>query len=313
MSPTTSRHVVVIGAGAGGLAAATALAKAGLRVTVCERDGFLGGKLGRVEHEGVGFDTGPSVLTMPDVLDRVPGPGTETLREHVGLRSLGRSFRYIFPDGLNLDISDNLEETIDEVHAKLGEACATELRRFLSYAAQIWEITNPVFVYGDAPSARGVLNMGFRKLLSVGRIDATRSMWKSICAQVSNPHLRALLARYATYNGSDVRKAPGTLNCIAHVELGMGGHGVEGGMYRLVEGLVSMASRMPIPAHFRTASPVLELDALKGKVRGVKLESGEYLSCDAVVCNADAKHLYQDLLDRRPPAGEPTLQSVLRR
>lgn len=286
-------EVVVIGAGAGGLAAAVALASAGREVVVVEASEEAGGKIGRGQHQGVSFDTGPSILTMPDVLDGLlRGAGT-SLADELELVEASPVFRYNYADGVVLQIHHQVEETLGSVEGTLGAEAARELRAFLAYARGIWEEAAPAFVYGEAPTFGSVLKMGLRSPGRVRRIDPMRSMAGAIRSRVRDPHLRSLLLRYATYNGSDPRSAPATLNCIAHVELAGGGWGVRGGMYAVAEALERTARRLGVA--FRYGSAVQEMVVEGDRAVGVEVD-GALLRADAVVCNADVAHLVDDLL-----------------
>ena len=299
-------RVVVIGAGLGGLAAAIELAHGGAAVTVIEALDRPGGKA-RVEvAEGVVFDTGPSLLTLPEIawglLDRVPG-GRDRLR----LVAPRPSFRYLYPDRVVIDIFPEVDETLQGVEAALGTGARHLLARFLAYAQRIWEAAAPPFLFGPAPTLGRALGLG--ELRALGQIDPLRTMDSAIRAMVPEPHLRALLQRYATYNGSDVRRAPATLNCIAHVELALGGFGVEGGIGALVEALVATATDLGV--ELRCATPARRLLAANGRVVGVETDGGLLLA-DAVVVNADPAHLAADLLPAAHPgavrpAAEPSM------
>lgn len=294
---------VVIGAGLGGLSAAIHLAAAGASVDVFEASGAPGGKAGTVTIDGVEVDTGPSVLTMPDVLEAILARGGRKMADLVTLRDPRPSFRYLYPDGAVVDIFPSPEETLESVRAALGADAAGELAGFLRYAGRIWDAAAPHFVYGAAPSVAGVATMGLGELWKLTRIDPLRSMKRSIDAQVRSPHLRKLLYRYATYNGSDVRAAPATLNCIAHVELALGGFGVEGGISAIVQALVAVASDLGVRFHYN--APVEQIIVSGRRAVGVVV-GGETHGADSVVANADPAHVFDDLapsVGRKAPPG----------
>jgi phytoene desaturase len=296
--------VVVVGAGVGGLAAAVRLAARGLSVDVLEAGERVGGKLGMRVVDGVEVDTGPSVLTLPDALDDTFKVAGTRLRDEISLREPDPAFRYLYPDGVALDVSVRPEETLETVRRTLGAEAADDLAAFLRYAGRIWEAAAPHFVYGPAPSPAALARGGLASLALLPRIDPLRSMWGAIRARVRSPHLRWLLARYATYNGSDVRRAPATLNCISHVELAEGGFGVEGGMYELARALARTAERAGARIHL--GARVRRIHADRGGVHGVETADGRRWSGGAVVGNADAAHVLGDLLPagtvRRAPA-----------
>lgn len=291
-------RAAVVGAGFGGLAAALTLAAKGWSVTVFEGAPGPGGKADVVTVDGVTFDTGPSVLTLPEVFDAIFRRAGSELAREVTLRAPRPSFRYLYPDGASVDVYPTADETLAHLGASLGRDAVDDLRGFLSYAREVWETAAPRFVFGAAPSLSSLVSPGaFGALWS---IDPLRTMRQAIDRRVRSPQLRALLYRYATYNGSDARRAPATLNCIAHVELAMGGFGVEGGIYALVTALVRRAEALGV--EFRYDTPVRSVTVRGGRATGVVTDAGAHES-DAVVSNADVAHLVTELLPRDARGG----------
>ncbi len=170
-----------------------------------------------------------------------------------------------------------------------GADARRELRDFLAYARGIWDVVAPAFVFGPAPTPQSVLRQGPRAWWSVLHIDAFRTMDQAVRARVREPHLRDVLLRYATYNGSDPRRAPATLHCIAHVELGLGGWGVEGGMGALVEALVGLARRKGV--EIVTGVRVAEIEIERGRAHGVRLAEGRRVSAHTVIANMEPRAL----------------------
>lgn len=299
--------IVVIGAGMGGLASAIDLSAAGHRVTVLEAHGEAGGKVGRTLVEGVEFDTGPSVLTLPDVLADLFDHAGTSLQQELTLLSHEQTYGYRWPDGATLATYHDVERTLQSVAETFGPVAADQLSSFLAYARGIWEAAAPAFVLGDAPTFATALGLGLRSLGAMRRIDPMRRMSAAIERHVAEPHLRDVLSRYATYNGSDPRRAPATLNCIAHVELALGGYGIEGGMYELARALERVAVRHG--AQFRYNSPVTRIIVRQGRVQGVETDSGEHRA-DFVIANADVAHVFGKLLpDASPEDHEPSMSA----
>ena len=292
---------VVVGAGIGGLAAAVELAAFGVDVDVVEASSEAGGKAGRSVVAGVAFDTGPSVLTLVDVLDRVFRAAGTSLADEVQLVRASPVFHYRWPDGTLLPVHFDPVETEASVRDVLGPDAAQDFASFLSYAKDIWDAASPAFVMAPAPSLSSLVGFGVMSLASsVSRIDPLRTMGGAIDRRVRSRHLRDLFARYATYNGSDPRSAPATLNCIAHVELGLGCYGVRGGMYELVRALERVAVRLGVRFHYD--SPVEAVLVRDRVARGVVV-GGREVQAGTVVVNADVRHLVDDLLDRSAPTG----------
>ena len=301
---------VVVGAGLGGLAAAIDLASRGLSVVVFEAGPTAGGKAGTATVDGVAFDTGPSVLTLPGVFDDLFGLAGTRLSEVVDLIAPEPAFRYLWPDGTVVDVAVDPNRTLANVATALGAQAEAELAGYLAYARRIWDVAAPRFVLGPAPTWRTVLSLSAVRDLAA--IDPLRTMQSAIDARVRSPHLRVLLARYATYNGSNPRQAPATLNCIAHVELGLGGYGVRGGIAALVAALVAAAVRLGVV--IRTDSPVRRVIVEGGAVRGVALDD-EVVPARVVVANADVGAVFGGLIDDRrsiPPRSTSGWTAVIR-
>ncbi len=287
---------VVIGAGLGGLSAAIHLAAEGHAVRIVEAAATAGGKAGTFEVDGVRLDTGPSVLTLPTILDDLLAKAGRAPVDYV---VFDPAFRYHFRDGSAITLHHRVDDTLDVVAASLGKKAADELDAFLDYAAKIWDAAAPSFVYGDAPRWSSLVAGGLQTLATVRRIDPLSTMKSAIESRVRDPHLRAILLRYATYNGSDPRRAPATLNCIAHVEIGLGGYGVVGGIHRMIDALVEAAESLGVELELDTR--VERIVTRDGATRGVITERGE-LEADGVIANADAAHVFESLLPEVRPA-----------
>jgi len=302
------RRVAVVGAGVGGLAAAVLLASRGCTVEVLEAGDRVGGKLGIGRHDGVEFDTGPTVFTLPQTLDAVLREAGTSLDAELELIEPVPAFRYLYPDGVSLDIHPHVNDTLESVARALGERAASELAGFLEYSGRIWRAAAPHFVFGPAPGPDALLRAGLAAPALLRDVDPLRSMWRAIRSHVRSEHLRWLLARYATYNGSDPRRAPATLNCIAHVELVGGGYGVRGGMYGIARSLERAALSLGVRIVF--GARAVGIEVAHGRAVGVVLGDGARVRADAVVANADAAHVLGSLLPaehRRRPRGEPSM------
>lgn len=301
--------VVVVGGGIGALCSAILLGAQGLVVELHEGSDRLGGKAAEIEVDGVRVDTGPSVLTLPEVFDPVFAAAGQKRTEELPLHRPHPSFRYLFPAGPALDVFHEIEETLDSVRHQLGQRAADELERYLARAAGIWTAAEPHFVMAQAPNVTSLLFGGIRAWNAATRIDAFSKMGAVIDSTVSDPHLRMILKRYATYNGSDVRQAPGTLGCIAHVELTLGGFGVVGGMYRLVSALERAALKVGVAIH---TSSTIEKILVKGRrIIGVEARAG-MIACSQVIYGGETSLLAQGLISgHRLPTykGQPSMSA----
>ncbi len=302
-------EVLIAGAGIGGLAAALAVAARGLPVRIIEAGLRPGGKAGIVELDGVQVDTGPSVLTLPEVFAGLFARAGLRLDDVVGLRRLDPGFRYRYPDGCIIDVAHDPERTLANIRSELGPAAEAELGAFLAYSRRIWEAAAPNFVLGPAPTWAAMIGLAVRRPRALAAVDPLHSMVGGIDRHVREPHLRMLLRRYATYNGSDPRQAPATLNCIAHVELSLGGYGVQGGMYALVSALVeAIEARGGV---IECGVPIDRLLVEGGTAVGLVLADGGQRRGRAVVVNADVGWLRDHALpDARRHLPAPAATSM---
>ncbi|MFC0529605.1 phytoene desaturase family protein [Phytohabitans kaempferiae] len=271
-------NVVVVGAGVGGLAVAARLATAGHRVTLLERGDAVGGKLARYARDGFVFDTGPSLLTLPEVFG--------DLVEPVPLDPI---VRHRFPDGTVLDSCRDPDAFAERIGAALGPTAAAEWPALWRRAARIW-----------GASWRHVLRTELAGPLATARLAwRLPDLWAIRPGQtlrgvgVRDPRLRMFVDRYATYAGADPRRAPAALLAVAYAELAFGGWYLPGGLATLADALLSRCLDLGVVV--RTGSAVTAIDAAGGRVHGVRV-NGARLPADVVVTDVDARDVYRDLL-----------------
>jgi len=286
---------IVIGGGVGGLAAAIHLARAGVRVRLLERAAQLGGKLREITVGGRTFPAGPSVFTMRAVFEELFG-GAAQLAEALPLEALDPLCRHFFPDGSQLDLFQDAERTRAAIERFSGARDARGYMQFREHAKNIHEIVRGPFM--ERPIA--VLDLlRPSTILQLTRIDGMRTMWKAIESFFVDPRLRQLFGRYATYNGSSPFHAPATLSVIAHVENAYGIFSCKGGIYRLAEALEQRARALGV--EIETSAEVEEIVVERDRAVGVR-RKGVLDRADVVVANADASHVYDQLLRTSRPA-----------
>jgi phytoene desaturase len=278
-----ARSAVVIGGGLGGLATAVRLAAAGWRVEVCEQGPRLGGKMNTFEREGFRFDTGPSLITMPWVFEELFEAAGSSLSRHVKLTPVRPLADYVYPDGTRFTYTTSLPEWLDTLR-RLEPRDREGFLKFMRLGARLFELSRETFLRRP-PTAPPDL----RSLKALGRVPLRRA-WgnyhSTVAAHFRSPHLRQLFGRYPTYVGSSPYRAPATLAVIPYIEFAYGGWHVEGGLYRIVEGLVELARGLGVTLHTGARVRAIEHDGRR--VRGVRLADGTGLAADVVVMNGDA-------------------------
>ena len=278
----------MIGAGAGGLAAAIELARRGAEVTVLEKQPAVGGKI-RVDAAGI--DSGPTVLTMRWVLESLFSDAGATLADHLTLHPAELLARHAWGPDQRLDLFADTGRSAEAIAGFAGRAEADGFRSFCARAQTVYRTLESPFMTAQKPSAISLTTAA--GLAPMFRISPFATLWKALGEHFRDPRLRQLFGRYATYSGSSPFQAPATLMLIAHVEQ-QGVWLVEGGMVRVAAALGRLAARLG--ATVRVGAPVGEIMVSGGRARGVVLASGERVDSDAVVCNADYAALAEGAL-----------------
>lgn len=284
----------MIGAGVAGLAAALTLAARGCAVTLVERGEQPGGKMRRVEVDGVGLDAGPTVLTLRGIFEELFAEAGGSLDDAVRLRPLEVLARHAWAQGGCLDLFADRARSADAIGRFAG---AAEARRFLGFcdeAERIFTTLDSSFIRADRPSVLGlVAAVGPRNLGRLAQIRPFETLWAALGRHFHDQRLRQLFGRYATYVGSSPFLSPATLMLVAHVEQA-GVWQVEGGMHHLARAMAALAERNGTV--LRYGAEAAEVLVERGAVAGVRLATGERLAADAVVVNADAAAVAGGLL-----------------
>jgi 1-hydroxycarotenoid 3,4-desaturase len=275
----------VIGAGAGGLAAAIDLARGGAAVTVLDQAAAPGGKLRQQAAGDALIDAGPTVLTMRWVFERLFADAGTTLDQHITLHPTDLLARHAWSATERLDLFADVGRSVDAIAGFAGRAEAKGYRDFVTRSQRVYRALEGPFIRSPRPTAFSLATgQGLRGLTDMWGVSPFATLWKALGEHFRDPRLRQLFGRYATYSGSSPFAAPATLMLIAHVEQ-QGVWLAQGGMVRLAQALAGLAERQG--AAIRTDSRVTEIVVRNGRAAGVVLASGERIESDAVVCNAD--------------------------
>jgi 1-hydroxycarotenoid 3,4-desaturase len=286
---TLKRHVVIVGAGMGGLAAAATLAGRGFAVTAFEASERPGGKMREIEVGGSAIDAGPTVLTMRWAFDELFADAGASLSSWVGLRRIDRIARHAWSDGSRLDLFSDIERSAAAIAVFAGAREAEGYRRFCARAQAIYETLRDTFIRASRPGPLALAaRVGAVRFPDLIRISPFTTMWRALEGYFADPRLRQLFGRYATYCGSSPFLAPATLMLVAHVER-EGVWVVEGGMARLAEALCELARSQG--AVFRFGRKATRIVVEKGRAAGVETDEGERVLSDAVIWNGDVSGL----------------------
>ncbi|MEE4200417.1 1-hydroxycarotenoid 3,4-desaturase CrtD [Erythrobacter sp.] len=280
-------HIVVIGAGIGGLACAARLAARGYDVSVFEKEPHVGGKARRVSVGECEVDGGPTVFTMRDVFDGLFRECGARLEDFVHLSRAEVLARHAWDDGARLDLFADPVRSEEAIADFAGADAAAGYRRFRGDTRRIHDILDKPMMRGANVSSPLPLlwRIGWWRLGDFAAMRPHQSMWSALGDYFPDPRLRQLFARYSTYCGSSPFEAPATLMLIAHVEQA-GVWLIDGGIHALADAMRRLGEARGV--RFHTGTPVAEVLAESGRrVSGVRLADGSQVAADAVICNAD--------------------------
>ncbi|MFP8488214.1 phytoene desaturase family protein [Gracilimonas sp. Q87] len=282
--------IAVIGAGLGGLSIANLLAAKGHEINVFEKNEKVGGKMNEVEAENFRFDTGPSLLTMPFLLEKLFKDCGSSLKDHLDLIPLDPVCKYFYKDGTVFTNYEDLEDNIEEIKSFSPED-AQIYPEFLDHAAELYNKTADAFIFNPLYSFKDLKQLD---IFSFFGIDAFSTVADKVDSKFSSDYMRKFFKRFTTYNGSSPYQAPATLNVIPHVELNQGGFYIKGGLYKVAESLYNLAKSSGVEFHFNSRVQSLVIE--NGMAQGLELTNGEIIKADLIVANSDATETIVNLI-----------------
>ncbi|NBO45671.1 MAG: phytoene desaturase [Actinobacteria bacterium] len=286
--------IIVIGAGMGGMTAAARLAVKGHKVTVLERAAFAGGKVGRHERDGFIFDTGPSLLTLPQVYRDFFNKTGKPIENVLNIVELEPAFAYQWADGSRAVLPGaDTARCADALGDALGGAAASEWRTLMARAADMWGLTRRDFMEAPLQGLKPLLRLAMnpRNIRTIAPMTSLRALGQR---SFSDSRLVTLLDRYATYTGSDPRHAPAALATIPYIEQTFGAHHIAGGLRHLADQVYHRARERGVSFEFNCS--VQRITTSHGSVTGVLTTDGRHIAADKVIANADAGTVANELL-----------------
>ncbi len=285
-------QVIIIGSGVAGLASAVRLSALGYKVTVLEANNYFGGKLTTQTISNYRFDMGPSVLTLPNLIEELTEISKQTLKFEYLTRNV--ICNYFYEDGTRLCAYSNKEKFAQEVATKLGETTQSVLDQ-LKYSATAYELTSDLFMNQSLHKLSNFLNIKTAKsILNINKLKLNKTMNEANTARFKNKKTIQLFNRFATYNGSNPYQAPAIINIIAHLEHNIGAFAATNGMHSITQHLHQLGLNLGVEYKLNTRVEKIKLE--NNSAKGVITSNGE-LAADIIVSDVDIKYLYTKLLD----------------
>jgi phytoene desaturase len=283
--------VAVIGSGFSGLAAACFAAKAGHDVSVFEKNASIGGRARSYTEAGFTFDMGPSWYWMPDVFESFFNAFDKSASDYYQLKQLDPGFQVIFGANDVLQVPAKLDD-LYAVFESVEAGSSIALKKFLKEAAFKYEVGMQDLVYKPAYSWLEYANLDVAK----GMIQA--NLFSSVSSYVrgyfKDPKLRALMEFPVLFLGAMANKIPALYTMMNYSALVQGTWYPEGGMFKIIEGMQSLASSLGV--EFHTNSEILKIEAEAGLVKALHTGSAR-IPIQGIIASADYNHVEQNLLD----------------
>ncbi|GAB3927297.1 phytoene desaturase family protein [Larkinella terrae] len=265
-----SKTAAVIGAGIAGIAAAIRLAVKGYQVNVFEANAYPGGKLSGFSQDGFRFDAGPSLFTMPQLVDELFQLAGRNPKNEFNYIRLAETCRYFWDDHTRLTAWADRDAFAKEVATRLGEP-AGHLLAHLDDSAAKYAITEKLFLHRSLHKLATWFNRdALHGYWNLPKLEVFKTMNRANEQRFQNPKLVQLFNRYATYNGSDPYQTPATMNIIPHLEYNIGAFFPKDGMIGITNSLVRLAEELGVRFLYNTR--VTELVTEGNRVVGVRAE-----------------------------------------
>lgn len=287
----------VIGSGIAGLAVAVRLANLGFQVTVHEANAYPGGKISVVAQDGYRFDAGPSLLTLPQLIDELFILSGLKPSDFFEYTRLPLTCKYFYEDGTIIEGFSNPKEFAKEIANKTNEP-EKAIIKALQKSSGLYGLLSNLFMYRSLHHWKTWFNpQAFKAYRNLHKMDFFRSMDQANRTRFKDPRVVQLFNRYATYNGSDPFQTPATLNIIPHLEFNLGAYFPTKGMHGITEALYNLAKRKGVSFHFN--QPVEQIMVEDGQAKAVFV-NGKAEKYDKIVSNMDVVSTYRKLLQGHP-------------
>ncbi|NDI11325.1 MAG: phytoene desaturase, partial [Actinobacteria bacterium] len=242
-------HVVVVGAGLAGLSAALRLAGAGRKVTVVERESVPGGRNGLLNKSGFAFDTGPSVLTMPDLIADALACVGEDLKDWLDLIPLKPLYRAFYHDGSQLDVHADTNQMQEEIAKSIGPAEAVGYGKYVDFVTKLYKYEMNDFIDRNIDSPFNLLTPNLARLIALGGF---RRLAPKVNQFLKDPRTQKVYSFQAMYAGVSPQQALAIYAVIAYMDSVNGVFFPKGGMHAVPRALAGAAEKHGVVFKYNT-------------------------------------------------------------
>lgn len=284
------KKIAVIGSGFAGLSAASHLAREGYAVTVFEKNASAGGRARKFEAQGFTFDMGPSWYWMPDVFERYFAAFGKKPSDYYTLERLSPSYRIYYSKDDVLDIPASIEGLCN-MFDQLEPGSSKNLLKFLEEGKYKYNIGINELVYKPGLS---LMELADPKLMTgVFKLHVFQSISSYIRKYFKEKKLVQLLEFPVLFLGATPQNTPALYSLMNYADMALGTWYPQGGMHKIIEGMVQLATELGVTFEFNSSVKKLELNAVKAK--GVVVND-TFRPFDYIVAGADYHHVEQQLI-----------------
>jgi len=301
IKPPHSLPVAVIGGGLAGLASACTLAARGQRVILFEKNDWLGGKAAEFEQDGFRFDMGPTILTVPRVLERIFAEAGLKMADRLDLRRLDPQWRCFFDDGSVLDLVQDVP-AMQESLRRYAPGTEAGYADFIGMSEKLHEVSEKFFFWRSVEGIGDTLdlkkNFDLATLKDVLSLRMGSTVAREIRKRVKDPRVAQMLDHFVQYVGSSPYGSPAVLCSIAHMQTNDGVWYPMGGTRAVPVALEKLGRELGVT--FRTGTGISRIIAERGRVHAVETDAGEVIEVAAAISNMDSVRTYRELVGGQP-------------
>jgi len=290
-----TENVVIVGAGLAGLSAALRLAGAGRSVTVIERESVPGGRSGLLQKDGYAFDTGPTVLTMPSLIEDAFNSVGEEMKDWLDLIPLRPLYRAFYHDGSQLDVYPDTKEMEAEIAKVIGPEEAIGYRNYVDFVTKLYKYEINDFIDRNIDSPFGLLTPNLARLIAIGGF---RKLSPKVSQFLKDPRTQKVYSFQAMYAGVSPQQALAIYAAIAYMDSVNGVFFPRGGMHAVPRALAAAAEKHGVKFKYSTTAATIEKS--NGRATAVITTDGERIPCDALILNPDLPVAWKELIGKEP-------------
>ncbi len=294
-------RVGIIGSGLAGLSAACTLAARGHKVTVFEKNSWIGGKAAQLKEDGFRFDMGPTILIQPSVLRRIFAEAGRNLDDYVTMVRLDPQWRCFFDNGAVIDLLDDEDKMAASLEAR-WPTMGKGYKRLMELSENLHEISDKFFFWKSVGGMRDTFEVkgafDVKVLRDVMRMRLGKTVAGTIREFIPEPETAQMLDHMVQYVGSSPDASPAILTAIGHMQMQEGIWYPMGGTRAVPEALAKLAGELGVRFHTDTDVKRITTTGTNGHSRatGIETITGERFLFDAVVSNEDAVRTHRELL-----------------